>query len=180
MNLDALIDAADRDTETFGRYKLSFVLVQDKLLNAGEAFPLLRWNSIRYANDSDLHLVPDNKRGIYAFSISWPTASTPEHGYLLYIGLAGRDPRNPERSPRSLRERYSDYLKESYVKSRPTIRRMIAYWSAVLQFSFAPVDDNISYNDLKRLERHLNDTFVPPFSQADYSTEVRRKRPAFP
>jgi len=155
-------------------------LVQDTLLNAGESLPPLRWHSIRYANDSELHLVPDNKRGVYAFSISSPAASTPKHGYILYIGLAGRDPRNPERTPRSLRARYSDYLKPSYVESRPTIRRMIAYWSAVLTFSFAPVDDNLPSDDLHRLERHLNDTFVPPFSQADYSTETRQRRAAFP
>lgn len=180
LNLTALIDAADRDTEEFGRYRLTFVLAQDKLLSAGETFPPLQWNSIRYAHKPDLHLVPDDKRGVYAFSISRPTASTPEHGYVLYIGLAGRDPRSANRSPRSLRERYSDYLKEGYVNSRPTIRRMIAYWSEVLQFSFAAVDDDISYDELHRLERHLNDTFVPPFSQADYSTETRQRRAAFP
>ena len=96
----------------------------------------------------------------------------PPHGYILYIGIAGRN------SERSLRERYKDYLYPKKVIKRGGIQRVMN-WRSVLQFVFAPVDDTVTTEDLQRLERQLNTALIPPFSEQDMDAGVRAKRRAW-
>lgn len=172
MDIDSLNDVVDRGHDEIGKYRLTVTLTPENILKEGYVIPVLTWNSISYGKD-ELEKVPNDKRGIYAFAISWNNDVLPPHGYVLYIGIAGR------RSDRSLRERYSDYLKPSHVKKRFNIARMIRDWNKVLRFYFAPVDDNISSDDLIALEKQLNTALIPPFSLGDLEADTKKMRDAF-
>ena len=120
-----------------------------------------------------LYMVPDDKRGIYAFAVCQHNDVLPPHGYVLYIGIAGRD------SDRPLRDRYRDYLNGKKIMKRKKIAFMIGNWHKVLRFFYAPVDDDLSSEDLQKLERQLNTALLPPYSNRDMDADVRGKRRAF-
>lgn len=71
----------------------------------------------------------------------------PPHGYILYIGIAGRN------SDRSLQERYKDYLNTPKVVKRDRIARMIGNWHNILCFFYAPIEDGVSSEELQELEK---------------------------
>ena len=62
---------------------------------------------------------------------------------------------------------------------RPKIAWMIGNWGNVLQFVFAPVDDDVTSEDLQTLETQLNTAFIPPCSDQDIDAEVRTRRRAW-
>ena len=166
--LDDFVNAAAEPL----KYRFMVVLEPDKLVAADSALQPLAWQSIPYGHD-EIHRVPDDKRGVYAFAISHPTSVLPPHCYVLYIGIAGRD------SGRSLRERYRDYLNRRKVRKRERIARMIVCWSSVLRFFFAPVDETVTSDELKNIERQLNTALMPPLSINDVDAETRQMRRAF-
>ena len=170
--MSSIIDFTNRAHQELGRYKLTFTLPPKNITATNYAVDSLRWDSILYG-EAELEKVPDNKRGMYAFAICETNVVLPPHGYILYIGIAGRD------SDRPLRARYKDYLNERKVCKRESIARMIADWHKVLRFFFAPVDDKITSDQLKTLEKQLNTALVPPFSKGDLSAETKRKQRAF-
>ena len=172
MNLDGLIDFANQATADIAKYQIPIVLNADRMLADDHAIDALAWQSVSYG-DAELDKVPADKRGIYAFAVCRPNAILPPHGYILYIGIAGRD------SDRALRDRYRDYLNPRKVIKRDRIARMIGTWHQVLRFFFAPVDDDVSSADLQLLEKQLNTAFMPPFSEGDLEAEIKRKRRAF-
>ena len=168
-----MIDFADTATTEIAKYKLSVILSSQKMKVNKYAIQALSWESISYGPD-ELTKVPNNKRGIYAFAIRQPSDVLPPHGYILYVGIAGRD------SERPLRDRYKDYLNVKKVYKRASIARMIGTWHEVLHFLYAPVDDTFSSGDLKKLEKQLNTALMPPFSEGDLEAETKAKRRAFP
>ena len=172
MKLDSLIDFANEATEEIAKYTVSFTLSSPKMQVNQHVIPVLKWDSIRYGN-AELSKVPNDKRGVYAFAICQNNDVLPPHGYILYIGIAGHN------SDRSLRERYKDYLNEKMVSKRARIARMIGTWHEVLWFFFAPVEKNISSEDLKKLELQLNTALMPPFSKGDLDADTKQKRRAF-
>ncbi len=174
LNLNSLIDFVDQATDEIARYRLDFILSQSKIIKKENEYVIstLNWDSIKYGT-AELEKIPDDKRGVYAFSICQQSEVLPLHGYILYIGIAGRD------SKRSLRRRYKDYLSEREVIKRKRIARMIGTWHRVLRFFFAPVDDDVSSDDLKTLEKQLNTVLMPPFSVNDLEADVKEKRSAF-
>ena len=173
MNLAPIIDFANRAHQELGRYKLTFTLPPNHMKATDYVFDSLHWDSILYGED-ELEKVPDDKRGMYAFAICESNAVLPPHGYILYIGIAGRD------SDRSLRARYKDYLNPRRACKRESIARMIGDWHEILRFFFAPVDDKVTSDQLKKLEKQLNTALVPPFSKGDLSADTKRKQRAFP
>ena len=56
---------------------------------------------------------------------------------------------------------------------------MIGTWHQVLHFFYAPVDDDVSNDELKALEIRLNTALMPPFSEGDLEAEIKQKRRAF-
>ena len=172
MNLDSLIDFANEATAEIAKFTVPMTLSPAKMMADGYAIPELDWASISYG-DAEINQVPDDKRGVYAFAICQRSDVLPPHGYILYIGIAGRD------SERPLRARYKDYLNEKKVKKRDRIARMIGTWHEVLRFFFAPVEDDFSSDDLKSLEKQLNTALLPPFSEGDLEADTKRKRRAF-
>jgi len=172
MDLDAIIDFANKAHEEIGRFNVTVTLTPDNIMAAEYALAQLEWDSIPYGED-EIDKVPADKRGIYAFAVHHPSDVLPPHGYILYIGIAGRG------SSRSLQARYRDYLNQKKVVKRPRIARMIGDWHKCLKFFFAPIEDNISSDDLEKLERQLNTALMPPFSEGDLEAGTRAKRRAF-
>ena len=172
MNLDEIVDFANNVTEEVARYAPHIILNPDRLLADDFVISSLSWHAIKYG-DAELDQVPDDKRGIYAFAVRVDNKVFPPHGYILYMGIAGRN------SSRSLRERYRDYLNTKKVLKRPKIAWMIGNWGSVLQFIFAPVDDTVTTEDLQTLETQLNTAFIPPYSDQDMDAEVRTRRRAW-
>ena len=172
MDLDSLIDFANEATEEIAKYTVPVILSPEKMMANEHAIEALVWDSVNYGED-ELERVPDDKRGIYAFAVCKSNDVLPPHGYILYIGIAGRD------SERPLRDRYRDYLNARKVKKRARIARMIGTWHQVLRFYFAPIDDDVSSDDLKALEKQLNTALMPPFSEGDLEADTRQKRRAF-
>ena len=74
----------------------------------------LEWDAIEFET-GDIEQVPRDKRGVYGFAIRVDSQVLPPHGYIAYMGIAGRD------SLRPLRERYRDYLNPKRVIKRPGI-----------------------------------------------------------
>ena len=172
MNLDLPKDFANRASEEIGRFGVRFTLSPSLIMANDYVVNQLSWSSIKYG-DAEIHKVPDDKRGVYAFAICQPSKVLPPHGYVLYIGIAGKD------SNRPLRERYKDYLNNKKVMKRSKVAFMIGNWQEALRFFFAPVDDAVSTDDLQMLEMQLNTALLPPYSERDMIAEVRQMRRAF-
>ncbi len=172
MDLESLTDFANEAAEEINKYTVPVTLSPDKMMANEFAIEALAWDSISYGEE-ELGRVPADKRGIYAFAISSTNDVFPPHGYVLYIGIAGRDSKRP------LRERYKDYLNAKKVLKRARIARMIGTWHQVLRFYFAPIDDDVSSDDLQALEKQLNTALLPPFSEGDIDADIKQKRKAF-
>lgn len=172
MNIESLIDFANEANAEIAKFTVPVTLSPKNMMANEQILPALAWESISYG-DEELDKVPSDKRGVYAFAVCQNSDVLPPHGYILYIGIAGRD------SERPLRERYKDYLNEKRVMKRARIARMIGTWHPVLRFFFAPIGDDISSADLKTLEQQLNTALMPPFSEGDLEAETKRKRRAF-
>ncbi|MCY4137765.1 MAG: hypothetical protein OXF56_05815 [Rhodobacteraceae bacterium] len=170
--MEALAQENDAAISAIKAYEIRFVLNTEKILSLDASQHPLEWRSIKFGtNERDR--VPDDKRGVYAFVISDPQAFLPPHGYIMYIGIAGKN------SNRSLRERYGDYLTNSKVKLRPHIRNMIVQWHPILRFHFAPVAEDYSTDQLTALEDRLITAFLPPCCKNDFAADTRRQVAAF-
>ncbi len=172
LDIDALKEQHDVATLEIKGYELEFVLNTPKILDLEASENPISWNSIKFNKDQS-DFVPNDKRGIYAFIISDKRDFLPPNGYIMYIGIAGKN------SERSLRDRYNDYFKQSEIKARPRLRRMIAQWNELLWFHFAPVEDDFSSTDLQALERRLITAFLPPCCKDDVESDTRRSLDAF-
>ena len=172
MDLSEITDFVNQANNEIGKFQVTMTLSPTKL--AFNAFNVgsLAWGSIKYGK-AEIDKVPDDKRGIYAFSIHHPSQVLPPHGHILYIGIAGRA------SDRSLKARYKDYLNPRKVIKRERIARMIGTWHQVLRFHFAPIDDSMTSEQLEQLEKDLNTALLPPFSEGDLEAETKKKRRAF-
>jgi hypothetical protein len=173
LDLSSVVDFAKQAQEEIGKFKFDVILSPDKLQTSEYVLGTLNWDSILYNNADELNKVPDDKRGLYAFAIRHPSLVLPPHGYILYIGIAGRNSKRP------LRARYKEYLNAKRILKRQRIARMIGTWHEVLRFYFAPVDDNVSTEELQELEKQLNTALMPTFSEGDLEADAKRKRRAF-
>ena len=148
------------------------MLSPENMLAGSYSVSSLKWKSIKYGK-AGISRVPDDSRGVYAFAICTDSKVLPPHGYILYIGIAGRD------STRTLRARYKDYLNPKSVIKRARIARMVGTWHEVLRFFFASVDKTLSAAELKKLEKELNTALMPVFSEGDLEASIKQKRRAF-
>jgi len=170
LDLNSVVDFVNQAQDEIGKFKFDVILSPDKLQRNDYILDGLTWNSILYNDADELEKIPNDKRGLYAFAICHPSQVLPPHGYILYIGIAGRN------SDRPLRARYKDYLNAKKVKKRARIARMIGTWHEVLRFYFAPVDDDLSTEDLQEIEKQLNTALMPTFSEGDLEADVKKKR----
>ncbi|MCR6701285.1 MAG: hypothetical protein NVV68_09105 [Dokdonella sp.] len=170
---DELTDFVQKVHDTLGKFRLSVIVSPKTLRFNSYCITGLVWRSIRF-DRSEFKKLPKDKRGIYAFVLVEPNAMLPPHGYVLYIGIAGKD------SDRSLRDRCRDYLNSKrLVKKREGIAFAIGNWREVLHLYYAPVDDTVSASDLKLLEEQLNAALLPPYSRADIEAQTKKLTKAF-
>jgi len=174
MGFDLLRDFANEANRDIGAFRLTFTLSPDNMRRDDYDVAELNWDSINFGDSGEIGKIPDDKRGIYALSVCHPNNHLSPHGYVIYIGIAGR------RSDRPLRDRYKDYLNEKRVhKERPALAYAIGNWQNVLRFFFAPVDDAVSSEDLEKLEEQINTALMPPYSFGDLEAETKRIKKAF-
>lgn len=175
VSFDTLRDFANNANREVGNFRLKCILSPDKMRREDYDVEELNWDSIHFGDAGEMEKIPDDKRGVYALTICCPNKVLPLHGYVIYIGIAGR------RSNRPLRSRYKDYLNERSVqKKRPALAYAIGTWQDVLRFYFAPVDDGFISEDLERLEEQMNTALMPPYSLGDLEADTKRKERAFP
>ena len=172
MNFEELDDFVKEATEEIAQFKIPFILSPPKMMADDYNIDVLNWDAINFGSE-EKNKIPNNKRGIYAFGVVQESTILPPHGYILYVGIAGH------KSKRALRDRYGDYLNAKKVAKRPKVARMISTWRKVLKFYFAPVDDDFSSEDLRRLEGQLNTALMTPFSENDLDTNAKKQRRAF-
>ena len=172
MDLSDITDFVEQANNEIGKFQVTMTLSPTKLAFDDFRVTSLAWESIKYGKD-EIDKIPNDKRGIYAFSIHHPSQVLPPHGHILYIGIAGRN------SNRSLKARYKDYLNPRIVIKRGRIARMIGTWREVLRFHFAPIDDSMTSEQLEQLEKDLNTALLPPFSEGDLDADTKKKRRAF-
>ena len=100
--------------------------------------PTLTWKQVKYSPNNTSKIPA--KRGIYAFLIrnQLTRAAWPRHGYLMYVGIAGR-----RKSNRTLRERFSEYLTPSELSKRPKVSRLVRTWGDHLYFNYAVVSKKV-------------------------------------
>lgn len=172
--MDAFSDFAQQANDTVGNYRLGFTLSPKTLRSANYCVPNLVWHSVRF-DPAELKKLPKDKRGVYAFVLYEPNSVLPLHGYVAYIGIAGRD------SNRSLRDRCRDYLNDKkLVKTRQSIAFLIGNWREILHVFYAPVDVAVSAQMLKQLEQELNGALQPPYSRGDVQATIKNFQKAFP
>ncbi len=173
MDINSVVDFVNQAQDEIGKFKFDVILSPDKLQRNDYILDVLNWDSILYDDADELDKVPNDRRGLYAFAICHPSQVLPPHGYILYIGIAGKNSKRP------LRARYKEYLNTKKVMKRERIARMIGTWHDVLRFYFAPVEDDVSTEDLQEIEEQLNTALMPTFSEGDLEADAKKKRRAF-
>ena len=172
LDPSTLVDFVKQANDEIGQFKLDNIILSPVKLRSNQyCVPSLTWNSIKFG-EAEINKIPNNRRGVYAFVLCEPNVFLPHHGYVLYIGIAGRQ------SKRSLRQRYREYLNPKKVLKRERIARMIGTWHEVLRF-YVAVDNSMPANDLETLEKQLNTALMPPFSEGDLEAKTKRLRRAF-
>jgi len=172
LDLSEITDFVEQANNEIGKFQVTMTLSPTKLAFDDFRVSSLAWESIKYGKD-EIDKIPNDKRGIYAFSIHHPSQVLPPPGHILHIGIAGQN------SDRSLKARYKDYLNPRIVIKRERIARMIGTWHEVLRFHFAPIDDSMTSEQLEQLEKDLNTALLPPFSEGDLDADTKKKRRAF-
>lgn len=135
------------------------------------------WITIKYLNEDatelnhDLLKVPNNKGGLYLFSIRCniiPGISS----YPVYVGRAQLT--KGQNLRKRTREYYTKFARED---ERPLITKMIEYWGNELHLSFIEVEDN---DDLIDFEKRLINSLLLPFNNQIPDVEIRQGINAFP
>jgi hypothetical protein len=162
---EAFVDFVDTQLK---KYETRFVLNPAQIRGFAAKYNL-DWKKIEFNQANQLY-VP-RCRGVYAFVVEHNHSDFPPHGYIMYIGETGQD------GNYNLYKRYGDYLKDKRVPKRPGIHYMLIRWEPCLYFHYAAVKDKRV--NLKKLEKSLNDAFIPPFSTNDFSAEIRRGKRAW-
>lgn len=132
------------------------------------SFPL-NWQRVRFTT-ANKDQVP-KERGIYAFALSLEPSPLPQHGYIMYIGIAG------QQTAGTLNARYKKYLSDLRKEDgRRRVYDMLSRWNGDLFFSFASIPDT-SIN-LRVLETAFLDALRPPVNSADFSAAISNARAA--
>jgi hypothetical protein len=128
----------------------------------------LSWDSVPW--DKGQKTAIPKVRGIYAFTVRFTNPLLPDHGYILYVGIAG-----DKKSKGTLRSRFWNYFRERE-DGRTRVAYMLQKWDGHLDFQFAEVPDR-RYS-LEKLEKSLCDAVVPFASRNDLSAKLRKGKEA--
>jgi hypothetical protein len=137
---------------------------------------LVNWTTIKYLNKSgtnfhsDIRKIPNNKGGLYMFSINCPVIPGSTE-FPVYIGRAQLTKRQNLR--KRCREYYTKFARDN---ERPLITRMFKYWSDDLYLSFITLDTNAEIIDY---EKKLINSLLLPFNHEIPDVEIRQAVQAF-
>jgi hypothetical protein len=163
------IDFANRVDDRLGHIRRFYL--DPKAWKALRISPALQWKHVNFGTAAAASI--PKQRGVYAFIVSPSCEHTPPMSYLMYIGISGHSGRKTG----TLYKRYHAYLQEVKTLKRPKIHYMLTKWSGHVQFHFSTVGVRC---DLAKLEAQLNDTFIPPCNDNDFSASIRSEVAAFP
>ena len=105
--------------------------------------------------------------GFYCFVVANPAGQLPLVLYPLYAGETN-----------DLRRRYREYIREKNSPTgRVTVRKFLKVFWGGITFAYAPM--NIDGAARRTIEKQLNDALMPPYSQKDFSAEVKAKKVAW-
>lgn len=134
------------------------------------------WTTIKYLNDDgdgfneDIALVPNNRGGIYLFSIKCEIIQGLTD-FPVYIGRAQLT------KGQNLRKRCREYFtKFAREDERPKITRMIEIWGDSLYLSFKPLNEN---EELIDYEKKLINSLLLPFNDIIPDKETSQAIKAF-
>lgn len=137
---------------------------------------LSNWSTIKYLNDTatdfhpDVSLLPNDKGGLYMFSIVCPVIPGRTE-YPAYIGRAKlTDGQNLRKRCREYRTKY---LRDD---ERPKITTLFNYWGQNLWLSFIPLEDN---DEIVDFEKKLINSLMLPFNDEIPDIEIRQAVKAF-
>ncbi len=144
-----------REKKTF---RQEFTLHPKSWLSLTLSFSL-DWDWVKF-EAANRDCVPKS-RGLYTFLVEPEIPNVAHLAFPMYIGQSG-----------DLHRRYGEYL--GYQKNpalRPTVHYFLDTWKDHLYFYFVPVPRR----KLEPIEKSLNDAVTPPFSDADFSADVRKE-----
>ena len=124
----------------------------------------LKWKFVKFEKNNRDE-IPESS-GVYGFFIKPSVAGFQENSYLIYIGKAGDNSKN------NLRKRFMQYYNGMKGDRRPKLNRALKKWEKYIYFYYSSIADK-RYS-LSKLEEDLNNAFVPPYNENDFSTEVRK------
>lgn len=123
------------------------------------------WSTVKFDKLSSKSI--PSSPGIYAFFVKPGIADFKENAYLMYVGKAG------DKSNNDLRKRFNQYINGMKSNARPKLNWFLNTWKSHLFFCFAEINDRRL--SLSKIEKELNDAFIPPFNEMDFSAKVRKK-----
>jgi hypothetical protein len=125
----------------------------------------LDWQVVPFARGGAV-AVPESP-GLYCFIVGNGMSGLPQVLFPLYAG-----------ETENLRTRYKNYLTErNAARGRRQIRKFLTVFWGEAEFCFA--QHSGSKPQLRQIERALNDALLPPYSQRDFSAEVKASRNAW-
>jgi len=137
---------------------------------------IVNWNTIKYLNEAcddfspEIGTLPNNKGGIYLFSIHCPIIL----GHTEFPAYVGRAQSTDNQNLRKrCREYFTKYLRDD---ERPKITRMIKYWGKYLYLNYFILDAN---DDTIDYEKKLINSLLLPFNDAIPDIEIRQAVKAF-
>lgn len=135
-----------------------------------------RWLNFSNAHQLDWQFTPFRRGGaaalpsapgFYCFVLVNGWANLPAVFYPLYAG-----------ETLDLRTRYRNYLTEKNSRNgRFHVKKFLKVFSGETQFCFAPY--NADKDELRQIEKKLNDALMPPYSRRDFTAEVRAGKEAW-
>jgi excinuclease UvrABC nuclease subunit len=149
--------------DRFKTYNQEFCLDPQSWLNFTSTLTF-SWETVKFV-ESNKNRIP-NCPGIYCFFVKPNIAGFQDNSYLMYIGKAG------DNSSNTLQKRFMQYFYLQKTNKRPKLQWMLNKWKDHLYFNYFKVTDR-RFN-LGKIEENLNDAFLPPYNENDYSTEVKQ------
>ncbi len=129
----------------------------------------LTWHKTRFEEANQVHI--PKERGIYAFTVELSPSKLPQHGYILYVGIAG------DTSAATLHSRYRQYVANLKKEDgRPAVFFMLKNWSGDLFFNYVPLAG--SSVDLGKMEKSLLSAVIPPVNKRDIAATITAAKAA--
>lgn len=164
MSSDDFVKQVDRLKQDASHICLSPELWKDSTVP-----DFLRWADVRFSKNERTKI--PTARGVYAFVIEFRKAHLPPNHHIVYFGEVG------ERGSGTLRSRFLSYFSEMKSKKNRAVHYPLEKYKEHIFFHFCAIPDK--RRSVKKLEKQLTRTFVPPYNIRDFDTDLRPAVTAF-